>query len=122
MNDDKLRILKLLEEGKINAEEAYRLLKASEEKTGGVKDLVIKVKDDNDKVNVRIPVSVVKASLKLGGGIMKIIPDNVIDGLEDKNIDVQKLFEEFSESLPDKPTSIIEVETEDGEYVYIGFE
>ncbi|RKZ22539.1 hypothetical protein DRQ23_04890, partial [bacterium] len=71
---------------------------------------------------VRIPVSVVKASLKLGGGIMKIIPDNVIDGLEDKNIDVQKLFEEFSESLPDKPTSIIEVETEDGEYVYIGFE
>ncbi len=123
MNDDKLRILKLLEEGKINAEEAYRLLKASEEKTTeGVKNLVIKVKDDDEKVNIRFPVSVIKASLKLGGGIMKILPDEAVKGLEAKNIDIQKLFEEFSESLPDKPTPIIEMETEDGEYVYIGFE
>ena len=122
MNDDKLRILKLLEDGKINAEEAYRLLKASGENKGNVREIVIKVKSEEENVNIRLPVSVMKASLKLGGGLIRFIPENTLKELEEKNIDIQNILKEFGDSLPEKPTPILEVETDEGEYVYIGFE
>ena len=121
MSDERLRILKLLEEGKITADEAYRLLKAYEEKAVAG-SFVIKVRDGDEKVNIRIPLSVVRASLKLGGGILKIIPEGTLESLEDKEIDIEALLDELSKSIPEKPTTIMEVTSEDGEYVYIGIE
>ena len=122
MNDERLRILKLLEEGKLTAEEAYKLLRAYEEDTGGVKNFVLKVKDGDETVNIKIPIPVVKASMKLAGGIMKIVPNQVKEELEEQNVDIQSILDGFANSIPDKPITIMEIEDEDGTYIYMGFE
>ena len=122
MNDERLRILKLLEEGKITAEEAYKLLRAYEEDTGEVKNFVLKVKDGDETVNIKIPIPVVKASMKLAGGIMKIVPNQVKEELEEQNVDIQSILDGFANSIPDKPITIMEIEDEDGTYIYMGFE
>ena len=122
MNDERLRILKLLEEGKITAEEAYKLLRAYEEDTGEVKNFVLKVKDGDETVNIKIPIPVVKASMKLAGGIMKIVPNQVKEELEEQNVDIQSILDGFANSIPDKPITIMEIEDEDGTHIYMGFE
>ncbi|NOX64012.1 MAG: DUF2089 domain-containing protein [Chloroflexi bacterium] len=84
MSDERLRILKMLEEGKITAEEASQLLDAlgstdaSQNAGPGVRPAIasrgkakwlrIEVKERNgNQVYVRAPVALVRAALRLGG-------------------------------------------------------
>jgi len=81
MSNERLQILKMLEQGKITAEEASRLLEAL--KTGQpnngapqavwqaprkAKWLRIEVKERNgNRVHIKLPVPIIRAALRLGG-------------------------------------------------------
>lgn len=83
MSDERLQILKMLEEGKITAEEASSLLEAlrdgaptasasTKEKRstslGKAKWLRIEVQEHNgNRVHIKLPMIIVRAALRLGG-------------------------------------------------------
>jgi hypothetical protein len=77
MNEQRRQILEMLAEGKINAEEAERLLTALEredaaptERKGKAKYLRVVVDErgngEGSKVNVRIPIQLLRAGVALG--------------------------------------------------------
>ncbi len=109
-SEEKIRILKMVEERKINKTKAMEKLNALEmnqeenipEK--GAKWLKVKVKtmDDKPKVNVKIPLSLANIGLKIaktfnpklkGSGLEQInieeIINHVKDGAEGKIVDVE---------------------------------
>jgi SHOCT-like domain len=110
IRDERMQILEMVEEGKINTSEAMELLNAlegdQEEITpkNKAKWLKIRVKtlDDNPKVNVNIPLSLVSVGLKLAkkfdpkleeSGLDQIDLDEIIEavknGAEGKIVDVE---------------------------------
>ena len=117
MNEDRRRILDMLAEGKVTAEEAERLIAALEKRDApasrdAVKYLRVLV-DANDeqegptKVNVRVPMQLLRAGVRLTG----VIPDRariqVNEALRKEGIpfDINKLtpdnLEEMVEQLRD---------------------
>lgn len=72
MSEEKLQVLKMIEEGKITAEEGVRLLAAVEDRgvnglNKTVKSLMVKVEElstGRKKANLRIPFSLVNFGLK----------------------------------------------------------
>lgn len=85
MDDEKLQILKMLEEKKITADEALKLLEAienskvdsQEAKTSSRgKILRIKVKDGSENVNINVP-------LGLAGIAKKFVPFDISDKLDE---------------------------------------
>jgi len=87
MSDERLQILKMLEEGKLSAEEAEQLLLALSQSTvtaetdaatpaitklsgkaGKAKWLRIEVEEKNgNKVHIKLPVFIIRAALRIGG-------------------------------------------------------
>ena len=82
MSDERLQILKMLEEGKITAEEASSLLEALRDAApdataataergpglGKAKWLRIEVKEHNgNRVHIKLPMIIIRAALRLGG-------------------------------------------------------
>lgn len=119
MNDNRRQVLDMLAQGKINSDEAERLIAALERSdmpaardTGTVKYLRVLV-DANDeqegptKVNVRVPMQLLRAGVRLTG----VIPDHaraqVNEALRKEGIlfDINKLtpdnLEEMVEQLRD---------------------
>lgn len=124
MDQNKLKILKMLEEGKINSEQAYKLLNAAEDDKLRGKKIVIKVKGPNENVNLSIPLSVVKGMLKLSGKFFNFIPDNAKAKIEEKGIDTARLeetIENLGDVFPDSPQVLIEGKEDDEEF-YIAIE
>jgi hypothetical protein len=97
-SEERLKVLKMVEENKISAEQAVQLLMALEsqgksakktEDSGGVfktgtKWLRVRVTDTNTgrtRVNIRVPTSLVGAGLKMG---MRLSPE--IEGLDTEQI------------------------------------
>ncbi|BDZ69099.1 SHOCT-like domain-containing protein [Methanobacterium ferruginis] len=110
VKDERMQILEMVEEGKISPSEATELLDALEGEPEEItpktnaKWLKIRVKtmDDNPKVNVNIPLSLVDVGLKLAkkfdpkmeeAGLDQIDLDEVIEavknGAEGKIVDVE---------------------------------
>jgi hypothetical protein len=100
MSEDRSRILNMLAEGKITAEEAERLLDALESRAGAAtasagpaitgdpgpllealpKFLYVKVMAENgDNVDVKIPIALVRSGLKL----TSLIPPQAMDQIND---------------------------------------
>ncbi len=100
MSEDRSRILNMLAEGKITAEEAERLLDALDTRAGGApastepvikgdpgpllealpKYLYVKVVAGNgDNVDVKIPIALVRSGLKL----TSLIPPQAMDQIND---------------------------------------
>ena len=95
MSEDRARILNMLAEGKINAEEAERLLDAMDSRTTAAPATVSAIKGDpapllnalpkflhvlvdgeeGEKVNVKIPLALVRSGLKL----TSLIPPQAAD-------------------------------------------
>ena len=73
MNEEKLRILKMLEQGKVSAEEASRLMEALDRTDARPTENEIKrkwlhirvAKDGRDTVNMRVPLALLKFGFKL---------------------------------------------------------
>jgi hypothetical protein len=123
--EERLRILKMVEEKKITAEEAAELLKALEvEEEVEVRKiprkfrwLKIKVTDINTnkaKVNLSIPYSLVAWGMRIAG---KFTPRDIV---ESHGIDFEGLLKAIEEGETGK---IIDVyDEEDGEHVEISLE
>src|SRR5208283_5813719 len=122
MGENQKRILQMLAEGKITVEEASRLLSAlgvegdSEFKETIksakplAKYLYVRVEPkagceshDNPKVNVRVPVSLIRAGMKLSALIPPGVADDINKGLKEKGLgfDVRNLKDEYIEQLVD---------------------
>lgn len=108
MNEEVLRILKMVEEGKIDAEKASELIDAVQTEKVEINPdnyedrmIRIRVNDNDDNVKINVPVKFVKGMLKSvgkiklgeGSGVEKVDPEIIsqaIDGnLTGKIVDIQ---------------------------------
>ncbi|MCD6334892.1 MAG: hypothetical protein J7M27_06110, partial [Candidatus Latescibacteria bacterium] len=111
MNEERIRILKMLEEGKISVEEATQLIEAVEtpRKTeitpqGKPKWLKVRVQDGEDeKVSVNLPLSLARVALKF-------IPQQARGQMEAQGIDIDALLSAVTETKIGKL-----VEVQDGD-------
>lgn len=120
MGENQKRILQMLAEGKINVEEASRLLSLIGTDSAGetrdafksskpnAKYLYVKVEpkaghesQENARVNVRVPVSLIRNGMKLTSLIPPQVADDINRKLRDKGIgfDVRNLKEETIDQL-----------------------
>ena len=119
MTDEKLRILKMLEEKKITAEEAAKLLdavKGADAESQKNRFLKVKVWDkgsDRAKVNVTLPLGLVKWGLKMA-------PDSAKAKIAEHDVDLKVVTEALEKGITGK---IVEVdEDEKGEHVEVWLE
>ena len=117
MSEERTKILEMLQEGKITVGEAEKLLgliaegKANEEgttqKKAYPKYLRVMVEpgpgnDNADKVNIRVPIKLIRAGLKLASFIPKDAQGKVNDALSEKGIDA-----DFSKLKPEDLDEIL---------------
>jgi lantibiotic modifying enzyme len=125
MNENISRILKMVEEGKIDAAKAAELIdainskendNAVESKKSSVKMLKIKVvsAEEGEKVNLNFPVNFIKASLKAFGKL----PINIAED-EGQEINLQSISDAIENGVPGK---IMEITTKKGDNVEIVIE
>lgn len=122
MNEEIKRILKLVEEGKINSDQATELISAMKEKEIPAEDngsnksarhLKVNVKSRNGKnVNIKLPLKFVKGIIKATGKL----PVH-ING--DQEIDMKALSEAIENDITGK---IVELVSNEGDYVEVVIE
>jgi len=127
MNDEKLKILKMIEDGIITADEGAQLLKAVDEisqperqpaakaiGTSNAKWLRVKVLSTENgiktKVNVNVPIALVETGLKIGKHFDKNIEESI------KDIDLSEILEMIKNGAEGK---IVEVESDNGDIVEV---
>jgi len=96
MNEEKRRILDMLANGKINAAEAEQLLEAvgTDPVVGAVKTpkyLRVLVEDNGEeggKVNVRVPLNLIRAGVRLAALLPHGVYDQVNKALKENGVDV----------------------------------
>jgi hypothetical protein len=111
MNEERMQVLRMLEEGKITAEEADRLLDAvggtpEKPKSREGKQLTIRVTDRTtrkQKVNMTIPLGLAKIAAKF-------VPPKAKKKLAAEGVDVDQVL---SQVLSENIGKIVDVETED---------
>ena len=131
MNENSRRVLEMLSEGKVSVDEAERLLSLVDEepetttavqplappRPGAARYLRVTIdSDDDEHIDVRVPLALIKAGVKLhtllpaqaATGINTALQDNGI------NVDIDNLRTEDLEQLIDA-ISEIEVNIQDGD-------
>ena len=124
MSEDRSRILNMLAEGKISAEEAERLLDALDQRTGATgasggpavtgdpgpllaalpKYLYVKVSAANgDNVDVKIPIALVRSGLKL----TSLIPPQAMDQIN-SSMSEHGMSVDFSNLKPEDIDELVE--------------
>lgn len=125
MKDDIAKIIAMVQEEKIDADEAGELISALKTEESGRKSsdqnvnkmLKVRVKSDGkDNVNVNIPVRFVKTFLKMGHGIAASIPQ-AKQYADDINIDL--LVNAIDQGTTGK---IIDVQSDEGDVVAVYIE
>lgn len=119
MNEEIMRVLKMLEEGKIDSQKASELISLLNSKTEETieltnKDKMFKVlvkSSKGDNVNINIPVKFIST---LGNAIKKLPKVDGVEGLEE--IDIQAILKAVSEGLEGK---IVDVKSESGDIVEV---
>jgi len=144
MSEDRSRILNMLAEGKINAEEAERLLDALDSRTAAPapapagsaikgdpgpliaalpKFLYVKVDSrDGDNVDVKIPLALVRSGLKLTSLIPPVAMDQINESMSQygMSIDFNNLKPEDIEELIDALREMeVNVVSADGDNVRV---
>ena len=112
MHEEKMQILRMLEEGKVNAEEAARLLDALAEtpegaKSAGGKMLRIKVTEpgtNKKKVNLRIPLGLARIAAKF-------IPPKKKKELAEEGVDIDEVLSQVTSENIGK---IVDIESDEG--------
>ena len=120
MSDERRQILEMLAQGKITATEAENLLDAigdNSEKPSGAetisaprriaRHLRVLVDDGDEHVDIRVPLQMLRAGIKLGGLIPKSAMTKVNGALEEKGVnfnladlkieDLEELIDSFSD-------------------------
>ncbi|HWQ71673.1 MAG TPA: hypothetical protein VN370_05050 [Desulfitobacteriaceae bacterium] len=125
MNDEKIKILEMIQNGKITAAEGLELLKAIDDsvtqqndvtKTGS-RFLRIRITNDqNKKVNVNIPLALLKVATKFAGIGMKFIPEEARQEMHKKGIDLSEIdFAELIKLIDQGLASgkLVDIDTDD---------
>ena len=139
MNEHRRQILQMLSEGKINADEAERLIAALEEPSAGKssdnvsgseakarpKYLRVQVDSEDDggrdgptKVNVRVPMQLLRAGVKLAGLIPAQALHRANDAIHEQGIpfDLSQIKPENLEELIDQLSDLsVDVDQKDRE-------
>lgn len=113
MERERLQILRMLQDNKISADEASRLLGALDEpqaptSSGGAKWIRVRVLDlgtGKAKVNVNLPIALVDVALNIG---MKFIPQEELGQVN--GVDITQLFDAIKQGAVGK---LVEVEDDD---------
>ncbi len=114
MENERLQILKMVQSGKITAEEASKLLLAVEDGSNGTavaseaKWLKVRVTDLNTgraKVNVNLPIALLDVGMNIG---LKFVPEDVFGS--SGGLDVKELVDAIRKGAMGK---LVEVEDDD---------
>ena len=135
MNEERKKVLEMLAEGKISVDEAERLLEALKKKgtesspqtalTESLdnlpKYLFVKVDAaDGDKVNIRVPLKLVKAGIKLQALLPQDAQDKINAKLNEKGIDLEDFkSENFKDILDALSEFHVNVDDKKGDKVRI---
>ncbi len=119
MSEERMRILKMIAEGKISPEEADELLESLDQpvpenrKEDRPRFIKIRVEEHGEeKVNISLPLMLVKS-------FMNFIPSEARNKMEDKNIDIETILAGLEEN--GGTGTLVDVEDED-EHVEIRIE
>lgn len=137
MSEERKKILEMLAEGKISVEEAERLLSAisesEEELIPGKKTETAKLKylrvvvepgpgsKNDERVNIRVPIKLIRAGIKLASLLPNDVQGKVDDALKEKGLSLdfsqinEENIEEIVESLRDLT---VDVEGEERVRIY----
>ena len=133
MSEERLRILKMVEDKKITAEEAAKLM-AAMDTPGGTNGkahwLKVRVFDkgsDKPKVRVTVPLSLLKIAGRLGGKFSVMMPDEAKRQMEEKGIkldaesfeDIEKMFDQFAVNGQYKMVDVEDDESGERVEVYV---
>jgi hypothetical protein len=117
MNEERKKILEMLAQGKVNVEEAERLLSALSEAPGHpgsgekadkprIKYLRVVVEpgpgsETKDRVNVRVPIKLIRAGMKFASLLPKDVQGKVDNALKESgvNLDFSQISEENLEDI-----------------------
>ena len=135
MNEERKKVLEMLAEGKISADEAERLLEALECKAKETspqtaltetlnnlpKYLFVKVDSvDGDKVNIRIPLKLIRAGIKLKALLPQDAQDKINIKLNEKGINLDDFEAENFKDILDALTEFeVNVDEKKGDKVRI---
>ena len=135
MNEERKKVLKMLSDGKISADEAERLLDALGDKTTETSPqtaltetldnlpqyLFVKVDSvDGDKVNIRVPLKLVKAGIKLKALLPQDAQDKINTKLNEKGINLDDFKAENFKDILDALTEFeMKVDEKKGDKVRI---
>ena len=135
MNEECKKVLEMLAEGKISADEAERLLDALENKTTETSPqtalaktldnlpqyLFVKVDAvDGDKVNIRVPLKLIKAGIKLKALLPRDAQDKINVKLNEKGINLDDFTAENFKDILDALTEFeMNVDDKKGDKVRI---
>ena len=122
VSEERMQILKMVEDGKITASEAMELLDAlerNEEKIvpkGDAKWLKIRVKtmEDQPKVTLNIPISLAKVGLKLA---KKYDPKLKESGLD--NINIEEILEAVKNGAEGNIVDVVDEENQTKVKIYV---
>jgi len=126
MNEERKKILEMLQQGKVTVEEAERLLAAltspEEDKSGAGKPACKYLKvivepgpqsEDRDRVNIRVPMKLIRAGLKFAAFVPKHAHASINQALHEKGIDMdftQITREDIEELVSQLSDLTVEVE------------
>ena len=135
MNEERKKVLEMLAEGKISADEAERLIEALANKTTETSPqtaltktldnlpqyLFVKVDAvDGDKVNIRVPLKLIKAGIKLKALLPQDAQDKINVKLNEKGINLDDFEAENFKDILDALTEFeINVDEKKGDKVRI---
>ena len=132
MSEERRQILEMLAEGKISAADAERLLDklgydqtnenpqspaALPAKPSKLKYLRVLVDSaDGDKVNVRVPLALIRTGMKLTA----VLPDHASQRLSEKGVDLSKLSELDEDELYESLRELqVDVDSDQGDIVRV---
>lgn len=120
MKEERRKILEMLEAGKINAEEAARLLEALGDtgeaprtnKNARYLRIYVENPDEETKINIKLPVGLVRAA-------SRFIPKDAKATINGMDMDLEQLLSAIDEETDGE---IVNITGEDGEVVIIKVE
>ena len=131
MSDSRMKILEMLSEGKITADEASSLLEKVSASENAPAESVEKIEPghtsprylrvvvdsaDGDKVNIKVPMSLIKTGIKLSA----LMPTDAADAIKDQGIDLAMLKDLPADELIQALRELeVSVDSADGDTVRI---
>lgn len=127
MDQEKIKVLQLLEDGKITSAEAIELLNTLESSSESKqplkgsrnkeqRSLRVRVDGDKTRVNVNIPLELIRVASQIGMLGMQWLPEEANAQMKKQGIDLAKIdFNELLQLLDQGLTDgkLVDIETED---------